>query len=691
MRPRRAGRRHVLVVAPQCPSMVRLTSLEDAAAGLYGALADASLGACEPGLPTGRRSLISGDDLTSAALVESVGAAIDHAAEHRATLVLAFLGHGFAAGRTSTLHLMCADSTDDLRHGSVNVGELLVRAADHPGVDGVLGIVDTCHAAGAPPAVADLAGGARSGRTRLGLLMASSLGQSAVDLAFSRSLTAVLREGLPGIGATLGVAATREALRGLLVGQNVSGFDYDADGAADEPLWIARNARVRQGLLGGFGGVLAGEELTEALAALDPAMPVPDGAPDVRAALHCRAELLRHPPGPRRERALRGLDGLLVAVRTVDFIRSWLGADLTTARLRHTLYSMLAAEGRLPAAGAPHLTDVGIIDELVFNHPDIERDGRRAVARFVTLLGQVCGRDPGDPELRAWAARIEAPVQVNDAIEHTARRAAGQRLGLVVSLHSSLIGDWPEVLDGWLLLDGSVIHHEQFPSDTADRTGAENAVEEAVLWAEEHARTLELPLKRLDLAVPSGPLLTWRPEETGAAMLLGIRYDVHLHWSSRLTPDAALRSIEPVVAARWESIAECQGSTPVDWLAHEDLLDTARLRGHLRVGRYARGIGLSRHPGADARLMETLLAYTPVLLWPDSAAGFPEERRAVLDRDWWAMPGALAHAYRERWRGVDGAGLADLRAVWDDEHWLRFCRLLRTAPLPVRDRAEGTP
>lgn len=135
-----------------------LIRLEEAAAGLYAALADASLGACEPGLPDGRAALVAGDGLTSRALLDTVDEAIGHAAEHRATLVLAFLGHGFAAGRTSTLHLMCADSTEDLRHGAVNVAELLVRAVDHPGVNGVLGIVDTCNAAGAPPAMADLAG-----------------------------------------------------------------------------------------------------------------------------------------------------------------------------------------------------------------------------------------------------------------------------------------------------------------------------------------------------------------------------------------------------------------------------------------------------------------------------------------------------------------------------------------------------
>ncbi|MFD9334432.1 hypothetical protein ACFWBF_08455 [Streptomyces sp. NPDC060028] len=670
--------------------MERLARLEEAAGGLYEALADPSLGACEPGLPDGRTALVAGDGLTSRMVRDTVDEAVRYAAEHRAALVLAFLGHGFTPGRSSTLHLMCADSTEDLRQDSVNVSDLLAVAVDHPGVGGVLGIIDTCHAAGAPPTAQDLTGGARGGRTRLGMLMASSLGQPAVDLSFSRQLAGLVRAGLPGAGGTLRVGEVLDALRTVIVGQDLTGFDFDGDGSAPEPLWIARNARVREGLLGGLGGRLAAEELTEALADVDPRMPVPDATPDLRAAVRCREQLLHLPASPARERALRGVDGLLVAVRTVQFVRGWIGGELTTDRIRHALYTMLAAEGRLPT-GDPNLTDVAVIDELTFNHPATEVDGRRAVARFVALLAQACGKDLKDPELRAWGQRIEAPVEVNDAIVHAARRTDSQRLSLVVSLHSSLTGDWPEVLDGWLLLDGAMVHHEQFPNEAADRRGAESAVEEAVQWAEEHAATLELPLKRLDLAVPSGLLLAWRPEEAGVAMLLGIRYDVRLHWSSRLTPDAVLRSIDSVVAERWASIAQCHVGAPVDWLPHEDLADPQTLRDHLRYGRYTRGIGLTRHPGADARLMEMLLAYTPVLLWPHAAEGFPAERHGCLDRNWWAMPGALARAYRERWRGDAGAGLADLRAVWDDEDWLRFCRFFRTSTPLARTREERNP
>ncbi|MFF8435346.1 vWA-MoxR associated conflict system protein [Streptomyces bacillaris] len=684
------GRRHVVVVAPHCASMEHLERLEEAATDLYAVLTDPSLGSCEPGMSDGG-ALIMGHGLESRSVVDRLEEAIGHAAEHGATLVLGFLGHGFAPGRTSELHLMCAESGEDLRHGAVNVGEMLARAADHPGVDGVIGIIDTCHAGGAPPAMDALTGGARSGRTRLSLLMASSVGQAARDLVFSRQLAALVRAGLPRTGTHLSTTDVRDALRAVVVGQNVTCFEYDGDGLADGPLWVARNAAVVKARGGSLSGTLATEELTRALTALDPAAPVPDGAPDLGEALHCRTAVLRHPPGPARERALRAVDGLITAVTTVAFIREWIGTGLTTARLRQAHHTLSAAAGRPPGACAP--TDVAIVDELTFNHPVSENDGRRGLAQFVALLAQICGKSSDDPALRSWAVRIQALVEVNDAVEATARRASRSRLTLVIGLHASLTGDWPETVDGWLLLDGSVIHHQEFRSDPADRRGTEAAIEDAVLWAEDHAGTLALPLTRVDVAAPGKLLLDWHPEEAGAAMLLGVRYDVRLHWSSRLAPDASVRSIEAMVAARWESLSGETGETPVDWLGPGDVADPQALRGRLRNGSYARGIGLLHHPGTDAHLLDTLLAYTPVLFWPQphAPAGFPAERHAFLDDSWWAMPGALVDAYRKRWQGGAGADLADLRAVWDDEEWLRFCRLFRTPPSSARPAPPASP
>ncbi|MEU9607262.1 hypothetical protein [Streptomyces sp. NPDC048057] len=682
--------RHALVVAPHCTSMPPLARLADAATALYETLTDPCVGGCAPGLPSGG-GLVHGTELTSAAVTAAVQEATAHAARRGAVLVLALLGHGFLPGSATGLRLMGADSTEDVRLCSVNVPELLTDALDHPGIPGVLGIVDTCHAAGALPTAADLTAGTRHGTSRISLLMGSSLTEAAVDLAFSRALAGALRAGIPGAGRVLTPRRLRDHLGATVIGQSVTGFDYD--GTPNDPLWLARNVRHDDAGPAGLAGRHAHDVLAEALGALDP--PLAATGTDLPFVHACRAELRTRPPSEAKECAESALDRLEAAVRTVTFIRDWLGADVTTSTLRYALHTLFADERR-PHTPDAAVTDVAIVDDLTFNHPTAQPDGTRGLTRFVALLAHACGKDLASTELHTWAREVHIPpTVVNDAVDHVRDLVTRHRLSLVVSLHSSLVGDWPEVLDAWLLRDGSTVAQEQFPSDSADRDGAEAALEAAALWAQDLARQFALPLKRLDVAVPGSLLLGWRPEAAGIGLRLGVRFDVRLHWSDRLTPDAVLRSIEGTFTERWETISRCDTGAPVDWLAQDDVHDRQGLRGRLRNGRYTRGIGLVHHPGGDAGLLETLLAYTPVLLWPRGPAGFPKERHACLDAGWWAMPGALDRAYRGRWdesstrAGADPGSaatfadldaLADLRAVWDDEEWLRFCWNYRSVP-----------
>ncbi|HEY9373316.1 hypothetical protein [Streptomyces sp.] len=689
--------RHLLVIAPQCRGMERLDLLEPAAAGLYEVLTDPALGGCAPGLPDGRSALLVGDGIRSADVRAAVSDAVRHAGRRHAVLVLAFLGHGFVPGRSSALHLMTEESVEDVRTGSVGIGELLTEAADDPRVPGVLALVDTCHAGGAVPPVHELTGGTRNGRTRLALLMASAVTQPATGLSFTRGLTDLIARGLPDAAGVLGVGDAADALTGALPGQDVAAFDYNADGPARAPVWIARNARAQRAP-GGLCGRLALDELTAAFRAVDPGLPVPDPNGDAADLAAARKDLLARQAGGARARAVAVLDALAVAVRTVAFLRSWLGADLTTALMRHALHTLLAAEGRLPS-GDRLRTDVDIVDELVFNHPSAADDWKPGLTKFVALLGRACGRSPAAPELHAWGAHCGATAELNAAVAYAARRVRDQRLALVVSLHAALADDWPEEIDAWLLRDGEMLHHERLPCPGADRAGAEYAIEEAAAWAEDHRVALDLPLERVDVALPAGLLLDWRPEEAGVAALLGIRYEVRLHWSRRLTPDAVLRSIERVVGERWDVLSDPLDEdrrAPVDWLGHDDVAEAHVLRAKLRTGRYRRGLGLLHHPGADARLLDLLLAYTPVLLWPHDGAGTDpgcaEDGHRCLDRKWWAMPAALAYAYRDRWADREADDdLADLRAVWDDPDWLRFCGAFRNGPPPARtnDTAPG--
>ncbi|MFE5097178.1 hypothetical protein ACFRCI_44525 [Streptomyces sp. NPDC056638] len=676
-------RRHLLVVAPQCASMQHLTRLREAASALHAAMAHADMGDCAPGLPGGR-SLIVDERLTSNWIRTLIGEAIQYAEERRASLVLALLGHGFVPGNTNTLYLMGADSAEDAIERAVNVGELLAAAANKPDIPSVLGIIDTCHAAGAIPPGQDLTAGAGNGRSRLAVLMASSVSQPAVDLSFSRAFAGLVREGVPGAGPLLGVDDVQRALRGSVVGQDVTVSQHDGDPFATEPIWVSRNMRAHDTDPDSLLGKLAHEELAEAFGALAADVPSLCVPHDVQSGLDSLEALKGLLPSPARDRAKDAVHSMLTSIRTVGFLRDWLGSELTTARLRQALRVLLASEHRALASPVTDFTDVAILDQLAFDHSVTRNNGKPSVAEFVVRLALASGKDLASPELHAWARSVDAQQELNDAVTKVLNCREDQQLRLAVSLDSSLTGGWPEAVSAWLLQDGELLDRQDFSCPTVDRGGAEAAIEAAAVWAEDHAEALGRRLRWLDVAVPSGVLLEWRPEEAGEGLRFGVQYDVVLHWSRRLAPDPLLRRIQGAVNDRWEEIAACTG-VPVDWLDDSDTADRPPLQGRLRDGLYRRGIGLMHHTGLDDQLMEILLSYTPVLLWPQGAEGFPADRHSCLEPQWLTMPEGLGHAYQRRWRGENAGHFADLRAVWDDRDWLRFCRLVRTTVPPVQN------
>lgn len=209
------SRRHLLLVASQCESMPHLEHLKEAADTLHQVLTDRSLGQCQSGLPDGR-SLLCGE-LDADSVRQEIRSAIEHASRHAATLVLCLLGHGFVPGEGDpTLYLMTWHSVSGIRRAAVNVAELLLEAADHPGVNGVLAVVDTCHAAAAVSALPGLLNGTRAGRAPFAVLAAATAPQEAFDLCFSRSLAQVLREGTPHSGPHQKIDELQEALEKAL-------------------------------------------------------------------------------------------------------------------------------------------------------------------------------------------------------------------------------------------------------------------------------------------------------------------------------------------------------------------------------------------------------------------------------------------------------------------------------------------
>ena len=117
----------------------------------------------------------------------------------------------------------------------------------------------------------------------------------------------------------------------------------------------------------------------------------------------------------------------------------------------------------------------------------------------------------------------------------------------------------------------------------------------------------------------------------------------------------------------------------IHWLAAQQVSEPARLIEELGKGKYTPAIGLLDNPGENDGLLELLLQFVPILLWPQTASLSPEHCHRV-NSCWYLLPEGFLTAYRARWRTQDADLVADIRAVWDDEDWLRFCRGIEIGP-----------
>jgi hypothetical protein len=688
------GPRHLLVVASQCVAMGRLPDLATVAGSLHDVFQDARLGGCLPGLPDGRGLiLLDTPGQTNADVYATVRAAIDHAAKRRATLVLALIGHGFIAGDDPTLYFMAPGSEEEVRDQAVNVRELILEAADRQGVAGFIGIVDTCNAAAAAVNTAQLTSGVRAGRTALAVVMASAVGQPARDLTLSRELTGLLRSGIDSAGPVVSAEDVDAPLRSRLGGQALAVSSYNGQNGGREALWLARNPQV-PGPDRDSVTWRSAKQLTGLLRAVDPSAEIPDRW-DEAALCDLRARFADWSPAPAttwdlasetaRIKVTRLADALWVATRTAAFLQSWLSASLTTPRLRTAVARLRPGrrESLVNVPGSAFSRVEAVVEHLALNHPNVQQDCREWICRFVVALAQDAGRPLAAPELLTWAQGIDAVIPFNDAVDRAQAEALERRLRLIVSLHASPAGDWPPSLDAWLL-DGTVqIDHKVFANRAVpDRAGTDEALADAVDWAEEVAADIGpgTQLQRLEIAVPSSLLLEWRPEEGANERRLGVDYDVVLRWSLRLNPPAGRTWIDRRARTRWKRIASPEAAAPIDWLSRQQILDPKELHDLLRDDHYAQAVGLDHFPGAapmpGSELLDLLLTFSPIVLWPSAQDGFPSHCQDAFGDYWHTLPTGFIDAYRKQWRKepADAADIvARLRAVWDDLEWLDFC------------------
>lgn len=677
-------RRHVLVVGAQCTAMGNLSRLEEAAESLHGVLTDPALGGCAA--RTGDHgSLLVSATLEPDDVRKAVQEAVRRAKADSTVLVVALLGHGFTPPQRTDLHYMVARSTTTSTMSAVNVRQLLAEAVDEPGVEGVIALIDTCHAAGAAPDAGAVAGGVRAGRTRLSVLTASASDQAARDMRLTFALIDVLREGLSGAGPTV-YADTRliEELRGRIVGQVVGRFEYDNDPFALDGLWLAHNTRSVPGTGGGVVGPVGRQDLEEAVSMwrTDMRLPVRLTRGELNE-LHTFAQQGQGTDTTHarwQDRVIDVLATLVECARTVTLLNKVLTEVLTSDLLRQARQlSGLPHE----AEGPELLRDM--VEYAALRARTLDAPPWKAPARLLAALAHLSAQEGLTSQLRAWAQELNAVTAFNDALAEFAEKRQQRELRLVVSLAGALT-EWPEEVDAWLVGNGEKLPvHQRFRCESADHLGIGRAMGTALTWARGRLPATA-DLTKVDVAAPAHLLARWQPEESRIGRhLLGVHNTVVVRWSGRMDPAEENAEMNDAARRALRGMDTC-GAVEVEWIDATVLADPHGLEQSLMTGRYDTAVAIDHHPEALQEVLEQLLPYAPIILWPrpEAAAGDGALRTLVRDH-WHSLPDGLADAYRQRWSPAhDGCPtcLGDVRAVWHDEAWLEFCR-------PFENRVVG--
>lgn len=649
-----------IVVATQNEAVGHLDALPAVAADLRTLLADPGNGGC---------TLVDARPTTKADVEQAVSGAIRTAGERQAVLVLAFLGHGFATDQDSHLYYMAADTRPASPASGVDVSRLLVEAAGEPGVAGVIALVDTCHAAGGVPDVHRITGGAGGGRTQVAVLFAATADQPAFRSQCTAALNDVLRHGVPGAGPYLHLGRDLvRRVRDRVTGQNVGYLDYDANPYAMGELWLAHNAAHRALATDEVVGPTGQERLRAAVAAWRPDFAFPERWTE--SALEELGSYLTGAASPGEQAVANQIRAVLDCVRTATALDELLGARLTTTHLLSAA-RLANIEPDHALSGTTLLRD--LVERATLRHARVRGHPLAAVVTFVAALAVATDLDRAEPALRAWAAERHVSTELNDAFAAvtTARQVAETRL--VVSLANALTG-WPEQVEAWLRQGRQLPRHHRVPCARTDRPSVEAAIGAVITWAGRQLPDGE-SLEHVDVVAPAHLLASFYPEEAFIGVhRLGAFHTVTPRWSGRLRPAAGQGDINPAARKILAGMATADRA-PVDWLTADDLADPAALQRRFAAG-VTGALGLGYVPDDLPDVLDLLLPYSPVLLWPrpDSATGaWP----ALAAKRWRSWPDNLLLAYRHRLRGETDPESC-LRTAWHDEQWLEFCRWFET-------------
>ncbi|EID79008.1 hypothetical protein W59_15616 [Rhodococcus opacus RKJ300 = JCM 13270] len=237
------------MIASQCPALgetYTLSFLPELAHELYDVLTDSRLGACSPALAQKDSSLLL--DPTRAEVLYAIESAFIDSAQEGATLVIALIGHGLAC--EDDFYYLCADATGTGKSMTdVHLSQALKEGLrDHADLDGLIVLLDTCHAGVAAQQSARAWGDVGLGlKSRRYELLTSSANSNAYGGDFTRTMVRVLKTGVPAAGTTIDARYLREPLVKGCPAQQPQRVTIDGGGwaqAGDEGLWLAYNAAV---------------------------------------------------------------------------------------------------------------------------------------------------------------------------------------------------------------------------------------------------------------------------------------------------------------------------------------------------------------------------------------------------------------------------------------------------------------
>ncbi|MEU7143855.1 tetratricopeptide repeat protein [Nocardia sp. NPDC046473] len=238
--------RLALVIASECVEFPRLGFTGELATGLYATFTTAG-----HWLPIGDGPVL---DPTIAELKRSIKAAFGRADELGATLLIAFIGHGFTTN-DDDFYLLAADSTMplDSDSGFHLVNAIAEQLSNTRSLDGLIVLVDACEAG-----TGALGAGNRWVRMleksagRMELLVASDDG-NAYDGCFSRTLLRTFDTGLPGSGTNLLCADLTPELNSACQQQTPRHLSFNGTQVrhGDQGLWLVPNrSRSRDAVTG---------------------------------------------------------------------------------------------------------------------------------------------------------------------------------------------------------------------------------------------------------------------------------------------------------------------------------------------------------------------------------------------------------------------------------------------------------